>query len=65
MGNYKGAEPLRTCVMVRNEHAALRLAHPTVIPDATDGDDEERKPSGEVDVTGSHPTVRAARAQGD
>lgn len=42
--------------MVGNEHAALRLAHPTVIPDAADPEDEEPE---EVDVTGSHPTVRA------
>lgn len=51
--------------MVANEHAALRLAHPTVIPDATDDQEEDREPQADVDVTGSHPTVRAARARGD
>jgi len=43
--------------MVGNEHAALRLAHPTVVPD---GEEDPPEESDEVDVTGSHPTVRAA-----
>lgn len=52
--------------MVSNEHAALRLAHPTVVPDATAGDDgDDDQQEAVVDVTGSHPTVRAAGARGD
>lgn len=47
--------------MVANEHAAMRLAHPTVVPD----EDAETDEDDEVDVTGTHPTVRAARPRGD
>jgi len=50
--------------MVANEHGALRLAHPTVVPDAPD-EDEEPDARDDVDVTGSHPTVRAARVRGN
>jgi hypothetical protein len=44
--------------MVGNKHAALRLAHPTVVPDE---EADEREADDEVDITGPHPTVRAAR----
>jgi hypothetical protein len=43
--------------MVANEHAAMRMAHPTVVPD--DGAEEDDTDD-EVDVTGTHPTVRTA-----
>jgi hypothetical protein len=48
--------------MVGNEHAALRLAHPTVVPEEAQEDDDEPDT---VDTTGTHPTVRAAPMRGD
>jgi len=62
MGNYLGACFVRSIVMVGNEHAALRLAHPTVVPEEAQEDDDEPDT---VDTTGTHPTVRAAPMRGD
>lgn len=47
--------------MVGNEHAALRLAHPTVVPDESAPEDDEPE---DVDTTGTHPTVRATPMRG-
>ena len=63
MGNYLGGERLRVTVMVSNEYAALRLAHPTVVPD--DPVDHESESEDEVDTTGTHPTVRASPMRSD
>jgi len=44
--------------MVDNEHAALRLAHPTVAPASErEADEVDSAPPG-VDASGPHPTVR-------
>lgn len=51
--------------MAGNAHAALRLAHPTVVPGPASERDEDPEPEESVDVTGSHPTVRVARVRGD
>jgi hypothetical protein len=44
--------------MVDNENAALRLAHPTVVPESERESDEEDPAEPGVDTTGAHPTVR-------
>ena len=48
--------------MARNEDAALRLAHPTVVPGEVEETDDEPET---VDTTGAHPTVRASPLRSD
>lgn len=54
MGNYLCVRGPDTDAMATDEKAALRLAHPTVVPETPGEDDDAEAPTSD----GLHPTVR-------